>query len=57
MFDIPIRISRSMSILMQYFDLNTATAEKLVSHKYDVAKTAQEHGELCSLQVEIQLEP
>ena len=38
MFDIATRMSRSMSILLQYFDLITATAEKLASHKYDVAK-------------------
>ena len=37
MFDIATRISRSMSILLQYFDLITATAEKPASHKYHVA--------------------
>ena len=37
MFDIATRISRSMSILLWYFDLITATAEKPASHKYDVA--------------------
>ena len=37
MFDIAIRISRSMSILLWHFDLITTTAEKPVSHKYDVA--------------------
>ena len=36
MFDIAARISRSMSILIRYFDLITATAEKLALHKYDV---------------------
>ena len=34
MFGIAIRISRSMSILLRYFDLITATAEKPASHKY-----------------------
>ena len=38
MFDITIRMSRSMSILLRYFDLITATAEKPALHKYDVAK-------------------
>ena len=37
MFDIATRISRSMSILLRYFDLITATAEKPTSHKHDVA--------------------
>ena len=37
MFDIATRISRSMSILLRYFDLITATAEKPYSHNYDVA--------------------
>ena len=37
MLDIATRISRSMSILLRYFDLITATAEKPASHKYDVA--------------------
>ena len=37
MFDIATRISRSMSILLRYFDLITATAEKPASPKYDVA--------------------
>ena len=36
-FDVVTRISRSMSILLRYFDLITATAEKPASHKYDVA--------------------
>ena len=36
-FDYATRISRSMSILLRYFDLITATAEKPASHKYDVA--------------------
>jgi len=36
MFD-ATRMSRSMSILLQYFDLITATTEKLASHKYDIA--------------------
>ena len=38
MFDIATRMSRSMSILLRYFDLITASAEKPASHKYDVAK-------------------
>ena len=37
MFDIATHMSRSISILLRYFDLITATAEKLASHKYDVA--------------------
>ena len=37
MSDIATRISRSMSILLQYFDLIIATAEKPALHKYDVA--------------------
>jgi len=37
MFDMATRMSRSMSILLRYFDLITATAEKPASHKYDVA--------------------
>ena len=37
MFDITTHISRSMSILLRYFDLITATAEKPTSRKYDVA--------------------
>ena len=37
MFDIATRISRSMAILLWYFNLITATAEKPFSHKYDVA--------------------
>jgi len=37
MFDIATRMSRSVSILLRYFDLITATAEKPASHKYDVA--------------------
>jgi len=39
MFDIATRMSRSMSILLRYFDLITATAEKPASHKYDVTTT------------------
>ena len=37
MFDMATCISRSLSILLRYFDLITATAEKTASHKYDVA--------------------
>ena len=37
MFDIATHMSRSMSILLRYFGLITATAEKMASHKYDVA--------------------
>ena len=37
MFDIATRISRSMSILLRYLDLITASDEKPASHKYDVA--------------------
>ena len=36
MFDIATHMSRSMSILLRYFDLITATAEKPALHKYDV---------------------
>ena len=38
MFDIATHMSHSMSILLRYFNLITATAEKLALHKYDVAK-------------------
>jgi len=34
---IATRMSRSMSILLRYVVLIAATAEKLASHKYDVA--------------------
>ena len=37
MFDIATRMSRSMSVLLRYFDLITATAEKPALHKFDVA--------------------
>ena len=37
MFDIATRMSCSISILLQYFNLITATTEKPASHKYDVA--------------------
>ena len=37
MFDIATHIWRSMSILLWYFDLITATTEKPALHKYDVA--------------------
>ena len=37
MFDIATRILHSMSMLLQYLDLITATNEKPASHKYDVA--------------------
>ena len=37
MFDIATCMSRSISILLQYFNLITTTAEKPASHKYDVA--------------------
>ena len=36
MFDIATHMSRSMSILLRYFDLITAAAEKPASHKCDV---------------------
>ena len=38
MFDIATNMLRSMSILLRYFRLITATAEKPALHKYDVAK-------------------
>ena len=38
MFDIATRMSNSMSILLRYFDLITAAAEKPALLKYDVAK-------------------
>ena len=37
-FDIATRMSRSMSILLRYFDVIIATAEKPALHKHDVAK-------------------
>ena len=37
MFDIATHMSRLISILLRYFDLITATAEKPTSHKCDVA--------------------
>ena len=46
MFDIATRMSRSMSILLRYFDLITATAEKPALHKYDVAKGTRTPGAL-----------
>ena len=39
MFDIATCISRSMSILLRYLDLITATDEKPASHKYDAANS------------------
>ena len=41
MFDIATRILCSMSVLLWYFDLITATAEKPTSHKYDVANSTR----------------
>ena len=38
MFDIATHMSRSMSILLRYFDLIIDAAEKPALHKYDVAK-------------------
>ena len=38
MLDVATHMSRSISILLRFFDLITATAEKPASHKYDVAK-------------------
>ena len=37
MFDIATRISLLMSVLLRYFDLITANAEKAAPHMYDVA--------------------
>ena len=37
MFDIATCMSHSISILLQYFDLITVTAEKPASDKYEVA--------------------
>ena len=37
MFEIATRMSRSISIVLRYFNLITAAAEKPGSHKYDVA--------------------
>ena len=54
--DIATRMSRSMSMLLRYFDLITTTADKPASHKYvytNMLQMAQEHGELYSLHVEI----
>ena len=56
MFDIATRLSHSMSILLRYFDLITATAEKPASHKYDVANGTRTRR-ACEPQVEIQIEP
>ena len=36
MFGIATHMSRSLSILLRYFDLITVTAEKQASHKCDV---------------------
>ena len=55
MFDIATRMSRSVSILLRYFDLITATAEKPASHKYDVANSTRTRRALQP-QVEIQIE-
>ena len=46
MFDIATHMSRSISILLRYFDLITATAEKPALHKYDVAKGTRKPGAL-----------
>ena len=56
MFDIATHMSRSMLILLRYFDLITAAAEKPASHKYDIANGTRTRR-LYSLQVEIQIEP
>jgi len=41
MFDIATRMSRSVSILLRYFDLIIGTAEKPASRKYDVANSTR----------------
>ena len=41
MFDIATHMSCSMSILLRYFDLTTATAEKQASQKCDVANATR----------------
>ena len=46
MFDMTTHMSRSMSILLRYFDLITATAEKPALHNYDVAKGTRTPGAL-----------
>ena len=46
MFDIATHMSRSISILLRYFDLITTTAEKPTLHKYDVAKGTRTPGAL-----------
>ena len=45
MFDIATHMSRLTSILLRYFDLITATAEKPASHSVTL-QMAHEHGEL-----------
>ena len=59
MFDIATHMSRSMSILLRYFDLITATAEKPAAHKYDVANGTRTRraSKFYSLQLETQIEP
>ena len=54
MLDIATYMSRSMSILLRYFDLITAAAEKPALHKYDVAK-GRKTRRVHSLQVETQI--
>ena len=56
MFDIATRMSRSMLILLRYFDLITADAENRLYTSMTLQK-AQELRELYSLQVETQIEP
>ena len=52
MFDIATPILRSMSILLRFFDLITATAENRL-HTSMTLQTAQEYRELFRIQVEI----
>ena len=54
-FGIATRMSRSMSILLRYFDLITATQKNRL-HTSMTLQMAQEHGELYNLQVETQIE-
>ena len=52
MLDIATHMSRSMSIVLRYFHLITATAEKPALHKYDVTKGTRTRRALVETQIE-----
>ena len=55
MFDIATRMLRSMSILLRYLDLITATQKNRL-HTSMTLQMAQEHRELYNLQMETEIE-